>query len=387
MNGEFRIFKVDQIWHYRYRIDGRRVQRSTKETEKNIAVAIAEEAFRVAKLRARGEEPEPTLAELVPMWADAHFRTLSQNHIQAVETIGRLHLYGLAGLPLRELTSARVEAARNQFLASHAPSSANHWLATLHLLVSWAIQSHMIREVPWQLRKLKIQRKPKMLLPTSKAQTWLATIDRLTSHDPGVSLVIRLMIGLGLRINEAIKAQWQWVDWERSTYTPGETKGREAWPRPVPGWLLDHLEPLQKPAGSIVPSDPNKRITDQRVREVMKKANHEQGINGLTPHRLRGTYATLLSEAGVPIHDIQRALGHKSIVTTAGYLEVNMERVARAQIIIGEMLNLPRRKYGAPGGYNPQDSEVQELSGIINDGARAQVTAPHTPQSCADGEN
>jgi hypothetical protein len=103
----------------------------------------------------------------------------------------------------------------------------------------------------------------------------------------------------------------------------------------------------------------------------MSKANREHGIVGLTPHRLRGTYATLLSEAGVPIHDIQRALGHKSIMTTAGYLEVNMDRVAQAQIIIGQRMNLPRRKYGAPEASNPQEAEAKELSGIINNEAAA----------------
>lgn len=59
------LFRVGQVWHYRYQLDGQRVQRSTRETLRLRAELVAEDAWEAAKLRARGQEPEPTLRELV----------------------------------------------------------------------------------------------------------------------------------------------------------------------------------------------------------------------------------------------------------------------------------------------------------------------------------
>jgi len=58
---------------------------------------------------------------------------------------------------------------------------------------------------------------------------------------------------------------------------------------------------------------------------------------GITPHRLRGAFATMLSEAGVPIQTIQKVTGHQSPITTTVYLEKDIDTAATAQAGIAEM--------------------------------------------------
>lgn len=355
MQREIRLFKVGRVWHYRFQIDGRRIQRTTREYLLGKAHQVAEDALQGAKLRARGEEPEPTLGGLAALWVAAHAPVLSPARVKQVETFSRLHFETIKELPLRALSTERVETARAIYLQAHARQSANAWLGCLRALLGWAIKRRMIRQVPWQVKPLRIQSKPKVLLPTRKSASWIAMVEQLTAGEPGIGLVVRLMIGLGLRVSEALDARWEWLDLERNTYTPGKTKGLEAWPRPVPPWLLGQLKLQAKLMGGIVPVRPGHPITDARVSYLMNKANKACGVLHVTPHRLRGTYATWLSEVDVPIQDIQRALGHKDIRTTLRYLEVDMTRVANAQIFLGDRLGLNGRGNGEPPNQDPHE--------------------------------
>jgi hypothetical protein len=54
----------------------------------------------------------------------------------------------------------------------------------------------------------------------------------------------------------------------------------------------------------------------------------KNGDKPINPHVLRHSYATRLIERGVPIHDVQAALGHSSLATTQRYLHVNDEKLA-----------------------------------------------------------
>jgi integrase/recombinase XerD len=52
------------------------------------------------------------------------------------------------------------------------------------------------------------------------------------------------------------------------------------------------------------------------------------GDRPINPHVLRHSYATRLIENGVPVHDVQRALGHSSLQTTSIYLHVRDDALA-----------------------------------------------------------
>lgn len=341
------VFKKGAVWHYRFQVAGFRIQKSTRLRNRARAELLAQQAYDAAVIRANGGEPVPTLCELAGAWLVVHRPVVSAKHYSSVEIFRRLHTYALGDMPISELGTADVELARNAHLVERRPATANHWLRVLKLLAMWAVKRGIIAKLPWQVAMLKVQKKPRAILPVDVTRAWFAAIDKATRRTPAIGTAVRLMFGLGLREGEASGASWEWIDWERATYTPGITKGREADPLPLPDWLAEHLAPLRRESGLIAPRRDGTLFPAGFSRTAMRVANSTCATQGITPHRLRGTFATLLSESGAPLQDVQAALRHKHPMTTVGYLERNMVRVSTAQKKIGAQIDFERRETGA----------------------------------------
>lgn len=151
----------------------------------------------------------------------------------------------------------------------------------LRLLCNWAIRRGVLPAIPFHVRALKVQKKPRAILPTTLAQDWLAAIDAREGTRTGVRTAVRLMLGLGLRESETISARWEWLDVERALYTPGRTKGREADPLPVPSWPIDYLTPARQPSGLILAKPNGKPYAAGFTRAAMLDANDAVGA----PHK------------------------------------------------------------------------------------------------------
>lgn len=70
------------------------------------------------------------------------------------------------------------------------------------------------------------------------------------------------------------------------------------------------------------------RLSKQRmnkggVEEIFRIARRKIGNKKITPHTLRHSYATQLISNGMPIHTLQRLMGHSNISTTSVYLHVS----------------------------------------------------------------
>lgn len=343
----YNLFRVGKIWHYRFQVDRKRVQKTTRHQEKGRAEKVAQRAFDDAVVRANGGQPIPTLSCLAEDWLEVRGPGVSASHVRGIEVLVRRHLYDLGPLPINELTTVRIELARNKHLETCSPATANHWLRLLKLIVNWGVKREILPKLPWNVDMLRVQKRPRATLEASVIGEWFAALDA-GSHR-SISTAVRLMFSIGLREQEAASARWEWIDWQRKTYTPGITKGSEAQPLAMPNWLVEYLTPLRCQSGFMAPSIKGTQMPPGFARRAMRHANSVCAVERITPHRLRGTFATLLADEGASIQNIQRAMRHKDVKTTMGYLEVNMDRVAQAQNRIGDKIGFRSDRTGPPG--------------------------------------
>lgn len=323
------------IYHARFTVDGKRHKQTTGTKVKGQAEAEAVRIWTEATTRAQGREPVQTVAKTLLLWLAAHSRTASIGHYRNVSTWNPC---GLEKVMLDRCTTELVEMARERFAQGRRPATVNGWMRTLNLLGGWAVQRGMIQALPWRVKMERVQKAPRKTIPAGKVKPWLEAADATAQkgHRWQIGTALRLMIGLGLREQEALGARWEWIDWERKSYTVGKAKGFEARVIPVPDWLMTWLLTRKADLGLVIGEQRPAGFT----RKAMAGANEEVGTPGISAHRLRGTFATLHSEAGTPIQVIQQMLGHKSPTTTMLYLEAHREKAEEQQAKVAEKMGM-----------------------------------------------
>ena len=140
----------------------------------------------------------------------------------------------------------------------------------------------------------------------------------------------------GLRISEAVSLRPSDIDSSRMVVRVQQGKGRKDRFVMLSERLLEILRDYwrrTRPQGEwLFPGLlPGRHVSRHTLEHACQRARRLAGLEKrITPHSLRHAFAAHLLEAGADVRTIQLLLGHRSLATTARYLQVACSKVCSA---------------------------------------------------------
>jgi site-specific recombinase XerD len=217
--------------------------------------------------------------------------------------------------------------------------------AALRTFYRFLAERHGLKENPLKAVQLpKAERKLPVVLTVKQIDTLLAapfTVEPakgkakaprwLPARD---AAIMELFYSAGLRIQELASLNVADVDlYSETVRVMG--KGRKERVCPVGMPALNAIQKYQQEAqvhsGPLFLSKLRKRLSVRNIAAMLQKYVELTGMpRGVTPHKLRHSFATHLLDNGADLRSVQSLLGHASLSTTQIYTHVSIERMKSA---------------------------------------------------------
>lgn len=175
-------------------------------------------------------------------------------------------------------------------------------------------------------------------LSQSEVKRLLNTCDLATLQGKRDRIVLGLLVGAGLRREEVVKLKFDHIvtlPLAGKFRTALNVRGKGAKDRVVPindklAAALDEWGAMLSSTGFIARSVSKGGVIGDSISavgafEIVSRTGAAISKPDLAPHDLRRTYAQLGYEAGVPITQISKLLGHESVSTTQRYLNLDLD--------------------------------------------------------------
>lgn len=199
------------------------------------------------------------------------------------------------------------------------------------------------------------------VLKTDDALKLLNGIPTNTLRQKRMRAIVELLYSTGIRVSELQSLTYEKIDFRAGTLT---VFGKGSKERVVPmgrhcqNALRDYVDsvPEIQKRGVKTPLFLNQHGEAISVRSIQRNlrefAMEALGTTGekVTPHTLRHSCASHLLSGGAGLREIQELLGHRSLVTTQKYTQVDVERLKASY----------KKAHPKEGGLKPRSEALNE---------------------------
>ncbi len=336
----YRLKNGHKRWGYEKEYKG---ERRKKEGFKLKELAFADRQAWMNRIDARyGNSSELTVSQLAEEWlADTEHRA-KESTLERYQRDLELHLLPLLGpMLLVDLRPAHIQEAQRQIAsgtykrskAKDAPSykrsnrTTNKVMAPLRAMLAYAVRMGYIPHDPASSVQSLPQRPAERRFLTAEEAGRL--LDQVEGMDYAL---IATALGSGMRRGEIMGLKWEDLDLERSMATVRRTidnQGRTGTPKDhqvrvitLPEWLrltlIDYWRAEGSPTeGWVFHSKTGNHLDGGNMyRRIFQPALERAGLEGVTFHGLRHSFATLMLNAGAAPLTVSGLLGHADPETT-----------------------------------------------------------------------
>lgn len=236
---------------------------------------------------------------------------------------GQHRLSTLTASQIAQYTASR-QTGQTEFGAPPAAATINRELQALRSMLILAERDGLIAQRPHLAMLAENNQRDRTATPDEYEQIYEAM-------PPHLRPILTLCKELGLRTNEAVQLRADQLDWttRRLTLTSRDTKTKRTRTLPINDLVEHALRGLQPGEGGRLFFHAGKPLTRYVVWWHFKKAARALGIQGLTVHDLRGTFATEKLAEGHDATFVRRITGHTSAKAFERYVRPGDEHLRK----------------------------------------------------------
>lgn len=323
------VQRADGEKHQVYgRRNGRKVYVGTFDSKRDAKAADEEHRTR-QRLIAQGKLPaesdqQRTFTKAIERWIAMLHQTNSRSAVE-YESRARNHMIPAFGdTPVGDIAKPDVVSWRDRVSSKMSPSTVNALLGALSSAFSWFVDQRWIERNPCS--------RVKQLVRPSKVFPWLQSSEQITrllvECAPAIRSLVAVLVGTGMRLDEALHLHWDDVDLDHRLLTVH--RGRKGMPKsgkmrrvPIFDSVLTVLREMRLARGdrSMLWPDSRRRPGKARTQPWIRKAFHAAvraaGLpEAMRIHDLRHSFASLFLLDGGDIFKLSRILGHSSVTIT-----------------------------------------------------------------------
>ena len=273
----------------------------------------------------RGEQDAESVADLAAEYLDKWARPRKRSAAEDERILNKDVLPVWGRRKAKEITRREVIMLLDGIVDRGAPIQANRTLAVVRRMFNFGVERDTITASPCANIKAPSRENPRdRVLSTDELATFWRGLDKASMTDP-IRLALRFQLVTAQRKREVVRARWSEFDlvdgvWE----IPAERSKNELAHRvPLSILAIELLESIRDGSGESEWLFPSPRtsgpITDEAINRALLNSRDAIGVRDATPHDLRRTAASHMTELGISRIVVSKILNHSDSSVTGVY--------------------------------------------------------------------